>query len=155
MGEIAVVKVQSARRVVKRFVSSRVRGRTTVNQKADFKTSNWYHKAALSISAAPSAARRIDKTHEQVYRMILGSQINFLRALAQSPWLPSQRGRQTLDAAKVTQPWLKDTSFEQWLGFLGTMGMIFYNSSSDQIVITDAGRRFLVYMTANGLPDKI
>jgi hypothetical protein len=87
--------------------------------------------------------------------MILGSQINFLRALAQSPWLPSQRGRQTLDAAKVTQPRLKDTSFEQWLGFLGTMGMIFYNSSSDQIVITDAGRRFLVYMTANGLPDKI
>jgi hypothetical protein len=53
-----VAKVQSARRVVKRSVSRRVRNRRTVRQIVDFKTSSWYQKAALSISAAPSVARR-------------------------------------------------------------------------------------------------
>ena len=44
-------------RVVKRSVSKRVRNRRAVRQIVDFKTSSWYQKAALSISAAPMALR--------------------------------------------------------------------------------------------------
>ena len=46
------------RRVVKRSVSKKARHHKTVSQAVNFKTSSWYQKAALSISAVPSVARR-------------------------------------------------------------------------------------------------
>jgi hypothetical protein len=49
---------RTARPVVKRSVSKKARHRETKSQMVNFKTSSWYQKAALSISAVPSIARR-------------------------------------------------------------------------------------------------
>jgi hypothetical protein len=49
---------KTARRVVKRSVPKKARHRQTISQTVNFKTSSWYQKAALSISAVPSIARR-------------------------------------------------------------------------------------------------
>jgi hypothetical protein len=48
---------KTVRRVVKRSVSKKARHRKTVSQAVNFKTSSWYQKAALSISAVPSVVR--------------------------------------------------------------------------------------------------
>ena len=86
---------------------------------------------------------------ENHYRIIFGSQIGFLKAL-------TQHGPQDEDTARRWFEFggLKNEifSFEGWIAYLLSSKDIIRRDDG-KFMIAEAGRRFLVWMTANSVPD--
>lgn len=87
--------------------------------------------------------------HENHYRVIFGSQVGFLKVL-------NHQGPQDESAAKRWYEFggLKTEAFQfdGWLQFLLTSHDI-VRRDDGKFAITEAGRRFLVWLTSNSIPD--
>jgi hypothetical protein len=87
------------------------------------------------------AATRVEAGHEFTYNRIFGSQIVALKRL-------NEAGRVTVDFAReIYKPYAKqfpqvysNYSFDGWLGFLTSSGLVMQNGNS--LEITDIGREF-------------
>ena len=89
---------------------------------------------------------------ERIYRVIFGSQINGLKHLYARQSVTINDARQFFEDVKYKWPGAyEDYGFEGWLGFMKTNRLVHHHD--DVVEITDIGRDFLSYLTAQGLPE--
>ena len=99
------------------------------------------------------AIARLSRNFEQIYRIIFGSQIAGLTALAAAPngEAPASEASAYFDTIKAKFPeFYEKSNFEQWIQYPINADLI--ERLSDRLKITDMGREFLTYLTAVKLP---
>jgi hypothetical protein len=95
------------------------------------------------------AVAQLASVFERVYGAIFGSQIAGLRTLANAGGtLTTADALRYFDEAKSNKPELK-VEFGAWLEFLRAFSLI--KIENEKISITDLGRDFLLYLTAQNL----
>lgn len=88
---------------------------------------------------------------ENTFSLIYGSQIVALQDLNSVPGRRAEEARGFYERGVKASPELyQNYSFDQWLGFMKSKGLI--NQDGDVVGITDAGRDFLRYMVQTGKP---
>jgi len=93
---------------------------------------------------------RLELALERIYRQIFGSQISLLYQMNLSP-VSRQRAEQIYaKAAGEYSDFYSTYSFEQWLGFLWSAGLI-VDATQQVLAPTPAVPEFLSYMVANHL----
>jgi len=100
------------------------------------------------------ATTRIMRGHEMVYRLILGSQIEFLLATNSAPAPNMVRAHRIFDTAKAAFPNMySNFSFDAWLHYLLNNGLIKIETIGvEQVLrITPLGQDFLHYLVSNNL----
>lgn len=87
---------------------------------------------------------------ERTYRIIFGSQIDGLKILNQRGDVPENEAREFFQQVQQKYPEVYRTyGYDDWLGFLLRRDLI--ERRNGNIVLTDIGRDFLLYMTTCGL----
>jgi hypothetical protein len=85
---------------------------------------------------------------ERIYRTIFGSQIALLKVLNTHVVTPRAGAEVVYEVAKSKFPELYNTySFQQWLNYLISNGLITATTEPEQFSITVDGREFLKWMT--------
>ena len=85
---------------------------------------------------------------ERVCREIYGSQIRALRALNSANAGIAQESLRDFQSLPVIQSTM---TFEQWFQYLATNALVV--SQGQNVLITDSGREFLIYVTQQGYPE--
>jgi hypothetical protein len=95
------------------------------------------------------AAARLGRNFEQIYRVIFGSQIAGLKALASASGGSTSREESAsfFDGVKAKFPeFYEKNTFDEWIQYPKTAGLV--TQTGDQISITELGREFLIYLGA-------
>lgn len=98
------------------------------------------------------AVARLGRIFEQDYRILFGSQISALTALAAAPEGEAAVSESSayFDGIKAKFPdFYEKNTFEEWIRFPLNAGLI--EQSGDRIRITELGREFLTYLQATNL----
>ena len=95
------------------------------------------------------AGKEFSAFFERVYREIYGSQIRVLKALNSSQaGLVQEETLRDFQSLAVIQSAM---TFEQWFQYLATNALVV--SQGQNVLITDAGREFLIYVNQQGYPE--
>jgi hypothetical protein len=100
------------------------------------------------------AMNRVMRDHEIVYRLILGSQVNFLLEANAAPLPDMARAHQIFDDAKARFPDIyTNFSFDTWFHFLLNAKLVQATAVgvAQVLRITSLGQDFLRYLVDNGL----
>jgi hypothetical protein len=95
------------------------------------------------------AVARLGRNFEQIYRVIFGSQIAGLKALASASGGSTSREESAsfFDGVKAKFPeFYEKNTFDEWIQYPKTAGVV--TETGDQISITELGREFLLYLSA-------
>lgn len=91
---------------------------------------------------------------EQIYNMIIHSQVLLLRALNQAPiGMVTDAVRAGFEAASEKEPFLKTVKMEDWVAYLVNRGLVEVDKDGIFTIAT-LGREFLKYMVEQGKPEK-
>lgn len=98
------------------------------------------------------AQSQLEAAFERIYNLIFGSQIAGLRELNTRGRVTGNEAREFFKGVKSRfADFYKGYSFEAWLGFLVSNGLVVRDQ--DILQITDLGRDFLIYLTGRRLPE--
>jgi len=105
-----------------------------------------------------AAAATVEKNHEQIYRVIFGSQILALKETNIRGHITVGQARTIYDMAVEAFPHIYEHySFEAWGDFVLNNGLatgVGDEPSEDaRVVLTHAGKDFLMWLTAKGMPE--
>lgn len=95
-------------------------------------------------------AQQMEKNFLLVYQGIFGSQIRALRLLNERN-IPRAEAENLLKVLKAEEPALGDWTLDQYLNFLLRWRLI--SVDAEQIVITETGRNFLIFLVQQGLSE--
>jgi hypothetical protein len=130
-------------------IEQQIRGALT-----DANLSNDLEKSWLIRSIAVA---RVQRAHEMIYRLVLGSQIN-LMLLANTPNAPTiEKAREIFEQAKSTFPAIYTSfEFDAWKQFPINVGLLrtdVTTAGATVLRLTPAGRDFLHYLVDNALTE--
>ena len=101
------------------------------------------------------AQERLNRIHEQNYRLILGSQLSLLLAANTATNTHLTNAKQIYEAARLAfQEIYTNFAFDDWINWPKNAGLIAISNDnpSDPVVsITPAGRDFMHYLVSSGL----
>jgi hypothetical protein len=107
----------------------------------------------IDILVRHLAVARLARNFEQTYRIIYGSQIAGIAALAATALgeAPVSESASYFDAVKAKFPeFYEESSFDEWIAYPIRADLI--ERSGDTIKITEMGREFLTYLNVTKLP---
>jgi hypothetical protein len=98
------------------------------------------------------AQAQIEATFERIYRLIFGSQISGLRELNARRQVTLAEAKQFYDGVAKQYPQVYPKySFEEWLGFLRSQGLV--SANDGKVIMTDMADDFLLYLITRHLPE--
>jgi hypothetical protein len=105
-----------------------------------------------------AAQATIERNHEQIYRIIFGSQIFVLKEINVRGALTVGEAKRVYEMAKQNYPQIYENyPFEAWGGYVIDQGLVALDSEhvtdDTRIVLTPAGKDFLFFLTGRGLPE--
>lgn len=117
------------------------------------KTANYPPEVEAAWLIRALATTRIWRSHEVVYRIILGSQIDLILAANAAP-INMARAQQFFDGAKAAFPAMySNFGFDAWLHYPTASGLIKTEQQGNELVLrtTLLGQDFLHYLVNNNM----